>query len=397
MTRWQKIWLIVIVVGVSVALVGISLRASRSRGFGVIEEPALRGSTAYARHFSIDTLPGFLLLTVHNAWNGHESSLRWILLDSTRACRGCVIPDSLRALPRVRIPLQRVALLSTTQLALFERLGALDRIVAVGTRHHIYSPAMHQRIDSLALPAVGNGSSLDVEQLLMLAPDAVFTFGTGSTQHDDYPRLTRARLPTLLTAEWMENHPLGRLEWIRLLGVLLHLETQADSLFENSLHHYDSLCALIPDTLPRPVVITGYPEADNWNTGGGQSYVAQLIHDAGGQFLWKESTQPGFVQYPLEKALTDGLQASIWLHPKNWYSYSEVIQAEPRVHILPAVQHNKIFQHSHRLGENGSIDYYESGIAYPERILADLIQLFHPSLSQDSGLYYYEHLDTSLP
>lgn len=363
----------------------------------VVEKPLITsGFTQFATHFTIDSIPGYRILTVRNAWNGNGATMRWLLVDSLPSCPDCTIPDSLLALPRLRIPLRRLVVLSTAQLAMLERLGELDRVIAVGTRDYIYSPAMQKRIDSLHLPCVGNGSGLNMETLITLVPDAVLTFGTGSVQYDDYPRLAKARIPTLLTAEWMESHPLGRLEWLRLLGVLLHRETLADSLVLSSAMRYDSLSGLVRNVhIKRPVVITGYPDGDNWQAGGGQSYQARFLADAGAQYLWASNPEPGQIQLSLEAALTTGTVAEFWLHPSAWQNRAEVLRNEPRVQMLPAWRKGQVFQHSGRIGANGSNDFYESGIVYPERILADLIRILHPGLLDSTELWYYRRLPES--
>jgi len=388
--KWPA--LLLALIGIAL-LVGVLFRDPRE---AAPPEPAssTSGYTRFASHFTVDSIPGYRILSVVNAWNGSGTNYRWILVDSARSCPDCTLPDSLLSLPRIQIPLRRIVVLSTTQLALLEKLGALDRVIAVGNKNHIYSPAMHQRMDSLQLPAVGNGNSLDLERILTLNPDAVLTFGTGSSQFDDYPRLSTARVPTLLTAEWMESHPLGRMEWIRFMGVLLHAEARADSLFIEAASQYDSLCGQVAkDSIQRPVVLLGYPDGDNWQAGGGLSYMAQFLEDAGARYLWKDHAEPGILSLSLEIALTQGAQAEFWLHPGAWRSQEEIHRAEARVDLLPVWRNGNIYQHSQRMGKNGSIDFYESGIAHPERILADLIRILHPGILPDSTLSYYRRVE----
>ena len=38
-------------------------------------------------------------------------------------------------------------------------------------------------------------------------------------------------------------------------------------------------------------------------------------------------------------------------------------------------------------------DYWESGVANPQSVLADLIRIFHPVLTPDHKLFYYRKLD----
>ena len=44
------------------------------------------------------------------------------------------------------------------------------------------------------------------------------------------------------------------------------------------------------------------------------------------------------------------------------------------------------------MNEKGYSDYWASGMIHPERILADLVKIFHPELASDSVLYYYEKI-----
>jgi len=38
------------------------------------------------------------------------------------------------------------------------------------------------------------------------------------------------------------------------------------------------------------------------------------------------------------------------------------------------------------------MDYYESGVANPDKILADLVAIFHPELMPEHDFYYYTQL-----
>jgi iron complex transport system substrate-binding protein len=42
---------------------------------------------------------------------------------------------------------------------------------------------------------------------------------------------------------------------------------------------------------------------------------------------------------------------------------------------------------------NNSYDWYSSAYVYPDRILADLVKLAHPSLLPDHELYYLDRYD----
>ena len=41
----------------------------------------------------------------------------------------------------------------------------------------------------------------------------------------------------------------------------------------------------------------------------------------------------------------------------------------------------------------GGSDFWESGVLRPDRVLADLVHIFHPELSETDELYYYRQLE----
>jgi iron complex transport system substrate-binding protein len=45
------------------------------------------------------------------------------------------------------------------------------------------------------------------------------------------------------------------------------------------------------------------------------------------------------------------------------------------------------------VNEFGGNDYLESGVVNPDRLLEDLIAIFHPELLPDHGLFYFRHLE----
>jgi len=354
------------------------------------KEPVSEAKSERAEHFRVDSYNGYKVLSVKEAWDGDSEKHRWLLLDS--AFGTAELPDSLKNLPQIKIPVKKAVVLSTTAIAFMERLGALEQVAAVENRNLIYSEKMQKLIDSLAIKEAGSGSSLDLETLLVLQPDVVLTFGTGSSVYDDYPRLKTAEIPAVLTAEWMESHPLARFEWLKFFGILFGKENEADSIFTQTLEKYRELAELARNATQKPTVLTGYPQGSEWHAGGGNSYFARFLRDAGAKYIWENTPKTGILTLNIEEALQNGMQAEFWLHPSLWTSKAEIMQNEPRMDMLPLWQNGKIYQSSKRIGKNGSRDFYESAVAYPDLVLADLIFIFHPEILPEHKFIYYEPL-----
>jgi iron complex transport system substrate-binding protein len=357
------------------------------------EDPKPKGSwttenTGYARFakgFEIDTIPGFQVLTIHNPWNPSDRASQWLLVDSTKICPECTIPDSLLWLPRINIPLRRVIVLSSTHLALLAELNLLDRVVGVARMDLIRSQSIRSKLDTVNLPQTGYGPELQVETVVQLTPDAVFTFGVGDERFDDYPKLNAARVQTLVLSEWTENSPLGRLEWIRMMGVLFQKEHLADSIFADRATRYDSLLTLASKAASHPAIMTGTPQGETWFMTGGRNYFAQLMRDAGGNYLWESDTSQGFQKSSLEQVLLQAENADFWLNPGILESRKQALESEPRVALFRAFRENSVYSHA-----NG--DFWELGMVRPDYVLADLISILHPELMPDYILHFYRVL-----
>jgi len=61
--------------------------------------------------------------------------------------------------------------------------------------------------------------------------------------------------------------------------------------------------------------------------------------------------------------------------------------------MLPLWQSGKIYQSSKRIGKNGSRDFYESAVANPDLVLADLIYIFHPEILPEHDFVYYKTVE----
>jgi iron complex transport system substrate-binding protein len=182
------------------------------------------------------------------------------------------------------------------------------------------------------------------------------------------------------------------MEWVKLFGALFGKEQTADSVAASVARAYDSLKTVAAQARSVPEVLTGYPMGGDWLAGGGKSYMAQFLRDAGARSVWEAHAVPGTITVTLESALAAGADAPFWLHPSLWKSREEILAQEPRVDMLGSFKKDEIWQIQKRVNPNGFFDFYESGIVRPDLILRDLLRIFHPELSQDS-LVYYERIE----
>ena len=249
--------------------------------------------------------------------------------------------------------------------------GLADRIVAVGEGKYVADSALYARVQRGEVAEVGNGPTLSLEKLMTVQPDLVMDFATGGGQ-DDYERINSLGFPLMLTSEWQEEHPLAKVEWIKLFGALFGKESLADSIYEQSKQSYlKAVGEGNASSRPCPRVIAGMNYGGVWYAPGGNSFTARLIKDAGGCYLWASDTSRELT-FTLEEIMLVADSADVWVNPGAFSSPEDLLAAEPRIKHIRAFREKRVCQNDGRKGPGGGNDFYESAVAYPAELLLNL-------------------------
>lgn len=338
-------------------------------------------SISDAKNFGIDSCGKFRILWVRN---GPSSSLRWILLDSLAGA----LPPAFAELPKIKIPANRIVALSSTYLGYLKLLGVEDRVVGIDSRKYVADSSFYARVKSGNVKEVG-GADVSPETIFELSPHAVFAFSAGNSVYDVFPKLERLQMPVVLTAEWTERSPLAKAEWIKFFGILSGKEALADSLFFGMKARYEALRARLDSIATRPVVFTGTPSFGTWFASPGDSYMANLIRDAGGKYLWASDTSDASLSMPFEQVFRDVQKADVWLNPGGALSAKELLVREPRLERFPVWTSGEIYEYDLRKGPEGGLDFYESAVVKPDSLLLDVAKILHPAdFRLDSPKWY---------
>lgn len=342
----------------------------------------------YAEGLDIEYFNHYKLVTVLNPWSGAGQTFQYALVQC-----GTPIPEVDADVQVVQVPAQRIIALSTTVLPSLTDFDLLDRLVAVEEFDYVNTPAVRQKIDAGELLEVGSSPSLDMEQVINLEPDLVLTFAYGSPDYDNHPKLLEAGVPTVVTADYMETSPLGRAEWIKFIALFLNQEEAANEIFSAMAQRYEELATLAADVETRPTVFTGINRGDSWRVSGGNSYFARFLGDAGADYLWADDDSIGSVPLDFEVVYERAADADYWLpNTGRWTTLADVAAEDPRYADFAVYQTGNIYNNNGRLNEFGGNDYWETGIAHPDQILADLIAIFHPDLLPDHQPVFFLHI-----
>ena len=234
----------------------------------------------YADQFTLDTYrEGYRIVTI----GGTDRYL--VVPEDAPVPAG--VPEEVTVLQQ---PLDRIYLVATSAMDLFRELDALDRIRLSGTdASGWYIEEAKQAMERGDILYAGKYSAPDYERILAegcdLALESTMIYHTPEVRE----QLLRLGIPVLVERSSYESHPLGRVEWIRLYGVLLGREEEADACFS-------ALLDRLAPVLDQPG--TGKTVAFFYITSNGAAnvrrpgdYIAKSIALAGGEYILRQ--QPG--------------------------------------------------------------------------------------------------------
>ena len=122
---------------------------------------------------------------------------------------------------------------------------------------------------------------------------------------------------------------------------------------------------------------------------GGRSYVAALIKDAGGRYVWADNTAAATASVDLEAQIQRAADADVWINGGGWKSLAAMLDDEPRYSAFKAYRQGQVWVYERRETPAGGNDYWSRSVTHPDLVLADLVKIFHPQLASDHAFEWY--------
>jgi iron complex transport system substrate-binding protein len=230
------------------------------------------------------------------------------------------------------------------------------------------------------------------ETMIELSPDLVFCSASGYPEYDDQQKLVEAGLKPVVAADWMEDDPLARAEWIKFYSLFFNREKEADDYFRTIEGNYLSIKKKAAGATGRPTIFSGFEYQGTWYASGGDSYPAQLFRDAGGNYLFSDLAGGGDLPLDFEVVYEKAHDADFYINIGMTGGIEDLLARDPRYAKFDAVNRGAVYHFDARTNEYGSLDYWQSGTVHPDVILADLVKILHPDLLPDHELFYYRQI-----
>ncbi len=346
----------------------------------------------HARQFRVEYHGHYKLVTITEPWQGAEHGLRYLLVQC-----GTPRPADTDDATVIEIPVRTVITTSTTELPHIVELGLVDRLLGHDEFDYVSSAQVRRRIDAGEMIEVGVAPAINVELVLEADPDLLLADSFGDPEVDVLGKLRDLGVPVALAPSFLETTALGRAEWIEYTALFFNRERPALAAFSEVERRHAELTEAVRTAIgdARPTVLTGAPIGEVWHVPGGRSFFALLLAEAGARYLWADDTSTGSLPLHLESVYERALEADVWLHPGAMGSLDEIRAFDERLVEIAAFRRARVYSNDARLNPHGGNDYWESGTARPDLVLADLVEIFHPGLLGDHQLIYHRRLGST--
>lgn len=324
------------------------------------------------------------LLIVSNPWQGADSVASRLFIarsgdEAPLAFDGQILDGEAK----------RIVTTSSTHIAMLDALGATDRIVGVSGINYITNPEIQKRREEIA--DIGYEGNFDYEALLATNPDIVLLYGVNGANSME-GKLRELDIPYIYIGDYLEESPLGKAEWIVPMGEIIGEREKGIENYNSIAERYNELKKKVADSaLDAPSVMLNVPYGDSWFMPSANSYMARLIADAGGNYIYGKNTGNSSLPIDIEEAYTLASQADFWLNTDQVVSLAVLAKKCPKFTDTRVFRNGDVYNNTLRANSAGGNDFFESGITNPDLILQDLIHIFHPELSE-SPLSYYQKL-----
>ena len=339
----------------------------------------------YASGFKILGAENFAstLIQITNPWQGAKD----ITMSYFVSRNGEQAPAGFNG-PIIPAGAKQIVCMSSSYIAMLDALGEINRIVGVSGIDYIANPYILAHKDSIK----DLGPEMNYELLISLKPDVVLLYGIGDAQTAVTDKLKELSIPYLYMGEYLEESTLGTAEWMLVLSELTDKREEGMEIFREIPKRYYALKTLTDSVKQRPTVMFNTPWNDSWVMPSTQSYMAQLVTDAGADYIYKENTSNSSTPIGLETAYKLIQKADYWINVGMASTLDELKTVNPKFADAKAVREKTVYNNNLRTTPTGGNDYWESAVVRPDIVLRDLIHIFHPELVSDS-LYYYRHLE----
>jgi iron complex transport system substrate-binding protein len=335
-----------------------------------------KNSITHAKSLSIEEGEKFTIVKVTNPWPNAKETFTYVLRKNKSE-----IPSNYSKFPIIDVPLKSSIVTSTTIIPFLEQLGVENKLIGFPHTDYISSEKTRALIEKGKILNVGQNESLNIEKIIELNPDVLVSFCVDNV-NPTLKNLEKNGIKVLIQADWMEQTPLGKAEWIKLYGALFGKEKEAKSIFNTIEKNYNDALTIIKNENKKPSILLGSLYQDQWFVPNGNSWLAYYMKDAKGNYLWQHTEGTGSTPLSFEKVLEIAHAADKWI-TSGFNSLNDMKKVNSNYAAFDAFKKGEAYSFEVKKGKTGGVIYYEQSPARPDLVLKDFIKIIHPELMKD--------------
>lgn len=285
-----------------------------------------------------------------NPWQEDRPVMQYLLLpasDSTTTEKDLMqIEKDYGRFQLLRTPLSRMTLTTSCHGYLLSQIDAFDCIAAYCDAQYLIADTLKQLLKQHSITDAGSSLSPNSEAIISAQCDA---FWVSPFENTNWNQIEQLRIPIIYCADYMENSPLGRAEWMRFYGRVVGHAAESDSLFSFIEHRYDSICMTHqPDsTTIQKKLLPEIPTGQTWYVPGGRSTSGFLYRDAGYDYPWGDDIHAGSLSLSPEAVLIKASDCDRWLFkyyaPEKDWSMDDFLSQNTIFSQFKAVTEHEVY------------------------------------------------------
>jgi iron complex transport system substrate-binding protein len=320
---------------------------------------------------------------------GSEETARYVLVQC-----GTPAPSGYPGAHIVQVPVKRFVLAKPEFASTTVQLGIREQLVGVSSINDIAVPEILDRYRQGLVKEVGSGTHSGIEMALAVDPDIVFTFYSAFADSNTHPKLWDVGITGVPLADHFEPTPLGRSEWMKFVALFFNQERRAEKEFSGIAARYEQMRALAATATTRTPTVLGWPESRHlWALNGGRNYVARMIEDAGGRYVWESTSMRSIDLTDFERIYDLAGPAEVWVGNQIGHrTLSSLVGKDPRLRHFGPVERQGVYDNDRGRLPSGAFPLLTESLGRPDAALADMIFMLHPELTPTHQLTYYHEL-----
>jgi len=287
-----------ILIVLMILLMGTSPALAATEIPGLVWESSME--LEYAREFAVDYYEG-----------------GYALIEVIDDCKYLVVPEDMPvpegldgSIKVLQQPLDKIYLQATSAMALFDQLDGLGSIRLVGTRQNgWYVENAVQAMEEEKILFSGSYSEPDYELMINEGCDLAIE----STMILHSPKVMEMiemlGIPVFIEHASYEDHPLGRTEWVKVYGVLLDKEEEAEAFFATQSGVMDRFADV--ENTGKTVAFFYLASDGSVNVRASSDYVPKMIEIAGGNYIFEDISEPGSKRSAVSLTMEEFYNAAI--------------------------------------------------------------------------------------